>query len=167
MADYYSQMVVRPDIPKTAMSELEFRVLSSVFRHEVIGEDVYFYAPFGPNDSVAMDVPEVITMLAADDGIASSLAECLRDELAGLDPDTNELDFDLSVIGFEGIFQDVVKRSALDYIEVESAWSCSKMLSDGFGGSATLITAGDIEHVSTSDFLEQAIAKLPIGAPPG
>ena len=73
----------------------------------------------------------------------------------------------LMVPGFEGIFQDVVKRSALDYIEVESAWSCSKMLSDGFGGSATLITAGDIEHMSTSDFLEQAIAKLPIGAPPG
>ncbi len=167
MPDYYSQMVVRPDIPKTAMSELEFRVLSAVFRHEVTGEDVYFYAPYGPNDSVAMDVPEVVALLAADDGITSSFADHLREELAGLDPDTTELDFDLSVIGFEGIFQDVVKRSALDYIEIESAWSCSKMLSDGFGGAATLITADDLEHMSTSDFLEQAIAKLPIGAPPG
>lgn len=167
MPDYYSQMVVRPDIPKTAMSELEFRVLSAVFRHEVIGEDVYFYAPFGPNDMVAMDVPEVVALLTADEGIPSTLADHLREELAGLDPDTTELDFDLSVIGFEGIFQDVVKRSALDYIEIESAWSCSKMLSDGFGGAATLITADDLEHMSTSDFLEQAIAKLPIGAPPG
>src|SRR3546814_2542006 len=63
------------------------------------------------------------------------------------------LELDMSVIGFEGIFQDIVQRSALDYVEVEAAWTCSKMRPDGFGGAATLITADDIETVSTAGWL--------------
>lgn len=79
----------------------------------------------------------------------------------------DELELDLSVISFEGIFQDIVKRSSLDYVEVEAAWTCSKMRPDGFGGAATLITADDIQSVSTAGWLEESIARLSGGARPG
>jgi hypothetical protein len=56
-----------------------------------------------------------------------------------------------------------VRRSALDFIEVETAWTCTKMRPDGFGGAATLITADAIEGMSTSSWLDEAIARLDPG----
>jgi hypothetical protein len=165
MADYFSQTVIRPDIPRTAMTALEFKVLSQMFEHEDVGEDVYFCASHGPNDLLFLDLAEARALLAEDEGVASGLADLVRQEMGKSGPDDAELELDLSAIGFEGIFQDIVRRSALEHIEVEAAWTCSKMRPDGFGGAATLITADDIETVSTAGWLEEAIARLSRDAP--
>lgn len=165
MADYFSQTVIRPDIPRTAMTELEWRVLRDMFEHEEVGEDIYFFASHGPNDFVFLEIAEVRRLLEESDGIASSVADLVRKEIGTFDPDAAELELDMSVIGFEGIFQDIIRRSALDHVEVEAAWTCSKMRPDGFGGAATLITADDIEAVSTAGWLEEAIARLSGDAP--
>lgn len=166
MADYFSQTVVRPDIPLTAMTALEHAALAQIFDEECLGETAYFSAGHGPSDFVILEIAEVRALLERDDGIASMLADVVRKQLADLDPVETELEIDLSMTGFEGIFQDVVRRSALDYIEIEAAWTCSKMRSDGFGGAATLITGDDIEWVSTAEWLEKAIARL-MGEAPG
>ncbi|WP_432769029.1 hypothetical protein [Sphingopyxis sp.] len=42
MADYFSQTVIRPDIPRTAMTALEYKVLGQIFDHEDVGDNVYF-----------------------------------------------------------------------------------------------------------------------------
>jgi hypothetical protein len=160
MADYFSQTVIRPDIPRSAMTALEYKVLSQIFDHEDVGDDVYFCAGHGPNDLLFLELAEVKALLTEDEGIASGLSDLVRQEIAKCNPDDVELELDLSMIGFEAIFQDIVQRSALDYVEVEAAWTCSKMRPDGFGGAATLITADDIEAVSTAGWLEQAIARL-------
>jgi hypothetical protein len=165
MADYFSQTVIRPDIPRTAMTELEWRVLRDMFEHEEVGEDIYFCASHGPNDLLFLDLAEVKALLTEDEGVASGLADLVRQEIAKCDADDAELELDMSAIGFEGIFQDIVQRSALDYVEVEAAWTCSKMRPDGFGGAATLITADEIESVSTAGWLEEAIARLSGDAP--
>lgn len=159
MADYFSQTVIRPDIPRTAMTELEFAVLALVFDHEMVGEDVYFRSSSGPSDIVTLPVSDVRRWLLEDEGVASGMADLALKELAELDPDAFDIDFDLSMIGFEGLLQDVVKRSALDFIEVETAWTCSKMRPDGFGGAATLITADAIESLSTAGWLDEAIVR--------
>jgi len=160
MADYFSQTVIRPDISRTAMTELEYAVLALVFDHEIVGEDVYFSSSLGPSDIITLPVSDVRRWLLEDEGVASGMADLARKELAGLDSDAIDIDFDLSVIGFEGILQDVVKRSALDFIEVEAAWTCSKMRPDGFGGAATLITVDAIESVSTAGWLDEAISRV-------
>lgn len=160
MADYFSQTVIRPDIPRAAMTALEYKILGLMFDQEAVGDGVYFCASDGPNDLLFLDRAEGKGLLDEDDGVASGLADLVRKELAERNPDEIELELDMSVIGFEGIFQDIVQRSALDYIEVETAWTCSKMRPDGFGGAATLITADAIESVSTAGWLEQAIAGL-------
>lgn len=165
MADYFSQTVIRPDIPRTAMTALEYKVLRQIFEHEDVGGDVYFCASHGPNDMLYLAAAEAKALLAEDEGVASGLADLVRQEMAQCDPEDVELELDLSVIGFEGIFQDIVRRSALDYVEVEAAWTCSKMRPDGFGGAATLITADDIEAVSTAGWIEEAIARLSGDAP--
>lgn len=160
MADYFSQTVIRPDIPRTAMTALEYKMLSQMFEHEDVGDNVYFCASHGPNDLLYLATSEVKALLAEDEGIGSGLADLVREEMAKCDPDDAEFELDMSVVGFEGIFQDIVRRSALDYVEVEAAWTCSKMRPDGFGGAATLITADDVESVSTAGWLEEAIARL-------
>jgi hypothetical protein len=166
MADYFTQTVIRPEIPRTAMTELEWRILSDMFEHEELGEEIYFFASQGPNELVFVAIAEVRRLLD-EIGVASSVADLVREELGACEADAAELILDFSMIGFEGIFQDVIRRSALDYIEVEAAWTCSKMRSDGFGGAATLITADDIESVSTAGFLEAAVARVVGPAPPG
>ena len=165
MADYFSQTVIRPDIPRTAMTALEYKVLGQIFDHEDVGDDVYFFASHGPNDFVFLEIAEVRRFLEESDGIASSVADLVRKEIGTCDPDAAELELDMSVIGFEGIFQDIVQRSALEHVEVEAAWTCSKMRPDGFGGAATLISANDIGSVSTAGWLEEAIARLSGDAP--
>lgn len=167
MADYFSQTVIRPYIPETAMTALERAVLEKMFDEELVGEEVYFCAPYGPNDLVFLDIAWVKELLDADEGIASTLADHVRGELAKADRDDPELALDMSMIGYEVIFQDIVKRSVLDYVEVETAWTCSKMRPDGFGGAAMLITADDVESLSTAGWLEQAISALAGGAGPG
>lgn len=165
MADYFSQTVIRPDIPRTAMTMLEYKVLGQMFDHEDVGDDVYFCASHGPNDLLFLDLAEVRALLGEDEGVGSGLADLVREEMAKCDPDDVEFELDMSAIGFEGIFQDIVQRSALDYVEVVAAWTCSKMRPDGFGGAATLITADDIESVSTAGWLDEAIARLSGDAP--
>lgn len=164
MTDYFSQTVIRPDIPRTAMTGLEWRVLRDMFEHEEVGEDIYFFSGHGPNDLVYIELAEVRQLLEENADAVSSVSDLVREELGKCDVDAAELELDMSAIGFEGIFQDVIRRSALDYVEVEAAWTCSKMRPDGFGGAATLITADDIESVSTAGFLEEAIARV-VGPP--
>ncbi|WP_062767294.1 hypothetical protein [Sphingopyxis terrae] len=167
MADYFSQTVIRPDIPRAAMTALERKILGEIFEEEAVGDDVYFCASHGPGDLVFLDIAEARALLAEDEAIESSLADLARDVLARVDADADELELDLSVISFESIFQDIVKRSSLDYVEVEAAWTCSKMRPDGFGGAATLITADDIQSVSTAGWLEEAVARLSGDSGPG
>jgi hypothetical protein len=53
---------------------------------------------------------------------------------------------------WESIFQDIVRRSArLRYVTAISAFTCSKMRPDGFGGMAVLITPSAVVGKSTSD----------------
>ena len=53
------------------------------------------------------------------------------------------------------MFQDIIRRSAtLKYVTAVSAFTCSKMRPDGFGGMAVLITASDVMGKSTNDIVE-------------
>src|SRR3546814_7636228 len=108
------------------MTALEYKVLGQIFDHEDVGDDVYFCAGHGPNDLLFLDLAEVKALLTEDEGIASGLADLVRQVIAKCNPDDVELELDMSVIGFEGIFQDIVQRSALDYVEVEAAWTDRK-----------------------------------------
>jgi hypothetical protein len=113
------------------------------------------------NDLLHLDLAEVHQLLEVDPFPDSYAVTVIRDHLRKLDPAESELALDMSVIGYEGIFQDIVKRcDALDDIEVIAAWTCTKMRPDGFGGMATLITADAIETMSTASFLDEARNRL-------
>ncbi len=57
-----------------------------------------------------------------------------------------------------------MRRSpTLDYISVISAFTCSRMRSDGFGGSVVVISADTILGKSTYDLLEEFIRQVAPG----
>lgn len=161
MADYHSPTIVRPDIPRAAMTLLEHRLLIGMFSHEGGEDEVYFFAEDYVNDLLHLDLAEVHQLLEVDPFPDSYAVTAIRDHLRKLDPAEGELALDMSVIGYEGIFQDIIKRcDALDDVEVVAAWTCTKMRPDGFGGMATLITADAIETMSTASFLDEVRNRL-------
>jgi hypothetical protein len=69
-------------------------------------------------------------------------------------------------MSWEAIFQDIVRRSAsLRYVTATSAFTCSKMRPDGFGGMAVLITATAIMGKSTSAIIEDFLAEAHLDEP--
>ncbi len=161
MADYFSQTVIQPDVPVAAMTVLERRILSEIFEYEDMGDDVYFFASAGPNDFLFLSVDEAKTLLAESKGVQSCTAELVEKELGECEAGATELEIDMSMFGYEAILQDIVRRSdTLDHFQVMMAWTCSKMRPDGFGGMAIFITADDIDTMSTTGFLEEALGRL-------
>ncbi len=168
MADYFSQTVIQPDIPVAAMTTLERRILSEVFEYEYMGDDVYFFASTGPNDFLFLSVDEAKALVGECKGVPSCTAELIEKELGEREAGTTELEIDMSMFGYEAILQDIVRRSeTLDHFQVMMAWTCSKMRPDGFGGMAIFITANEIDTMSTTGFLEEALGRLQGDHPPG
>jgi len=170
MADYHSPTVVTPFIPEAEMTALERRVLSLVFDDEPAGDgQLYFHSWCGPSDVISIDADDLRAAHAASQGVDSAIGDHAASMLEQYDraddhgPD-DCFDIDLGEVGhgWPTILADIVRRSTtLDEIVVTAAWTCTKMRSDGFGGSIMRITATGIQHCSTSDMLE-ALREQPI-----
>ncbi len=161
MAEYFSPTVVQPAIPIADMTPLERWLLCAMFEHDVAGDALYFFVRTGVNEPIAARPADVRSLLSANEASGSRAADIVRLRLAACDPAAEEVDIDLSMDGFEGVFQDIVRRSpTLDHVQIMTSWTCTRMRADGFGGAATLITADAIETMSTASFLEAALARL-------
>ncbi len=168
MADYHSPTVVQPTIPDRDMTPLERLLLSRILDCEPDGDGLYFYSETGPNDGIELPLDELRTALSASDGVPSTAYDYVIARLAPGGADDTHIEIDLSGTSWEFILQDIVRRSrTLDHITVVSAFTCTKMRPDGFGGMAVLITADAIKGKSTHDILEDFLAEESVcSAPP-
>ncbi len=163
MADYFTQTVVQQTIPLADMTPLELLVLKGIFESESVNGELYFFSEQGMNDVLSFDPAELREALEQSKDAPSSIYDAVKGELDGADPNAEEIELDLSVTGWEPIFQDIVKRSkTLSHISVMASFTCSRMRPDGFGGMAILITPKEIRGKSTGDLLEEFLneAKL-------
>lgn len=159
MADYFTPTVVQQTVPHAHITPLEIILLSYVFTGEVDGTGWYFFAEQAPADFFSIARRELQDGLNASRHIESE-ANSLVEKLLAEYPDASELDVDLSGATYEFIFQDIVRRSdTLEYVSVASAWTCSKMQPDGFGGMAIVITADTVKGKSTLDFIQDFLAE--------
>jgi hypothetical protein len=164
MADYHFPTVVDPNIPAADMTPLERLILDSVFDTESHDDGVYYHSECGPKSVVSLSVADLRAALEAsreqsESGIGKHVMALLSgsDAEASIDP-PDDIDVDLTGAdsGWDRIFQDIARRSAtIDEIIVTSAFTCTKMRPDGFGGSVMLITAEAIRYRSTIDMLEE------------
>ncbi len=164
MTDYHSPTVVQPNIPAADLTPLEQLILGLVFDTESEEDGVYFHSWCGPSDVVTLSADDLRAALeasreAGDSSIGKHVSSLLaRDDAESSDDPPDDVDVDLTEddCGWDRILQDIVRRSAtIHEIIVTTAFTCTKMRPDGFGGSVMLITADAIRYRSTTDVLEE------------
>jgi hypothetical protein len=102
------------------------------------------------------ELEQALAASPADSAARTYVAKQLADGSAG----AADIVLDLSGTSWEFFFQDVVKRSkTLTYITLVTAFTCSRLRPDGFGGMAVLITPKAIVGKSTNDILEDFISE--------
>lgn len=156
MADYFSPTVINPPIPLAAMLPIERLFLRQLFDEQLEGEAAYYFSEAGPRDLIALPVSDVRTALDAASAETSRMARKLIDEQS--EAILGEADIQIDMCGdlWPDVLQDIVRRAPdLDHLTVTTAYTCSKMLPDGFGGLAMLITASMIRSESTSTLLDR------------
>jgi hypothetical protein len=159
MADYFTPTVVQQTLPLADMTSLEKLVLKVIFETEEIDGQLYCFASESVSDFPSLDAAEVRDALKHANGIPSRLRDLVKTQADALGDGEKTLDLDLTAEGFEFILQDILKRSeTLNHISVTSAFTCSKMRPDGFGGMVTLITPDEILSMSTNAILEKWLA---------
>jgi hypothetical protein len=165
MADYYLPTVIQQPIPQKLISPFEELLLGAVFEHEEEDATIYYFASNTPSDLPSVDRHELIEALAATPQ-KSRLKTFAQNELDEQRESPHvDLDFTASIYGSDAylvILQDIVRRSrgALPYLTIASAWTCSKMRPNGFGGQATIITPRAIRHWSTHAYFQAFIARF-------
>lgn len=171
MADYHSPTVIQPDLPLAAISPLEFLLLTAMFDYEVDDGHGYFYSELGFDCRPDVGIAALRDAYARSEGFDSQIAASVFKVLSGLEgPDNDDLIMLDIADDFEDalhlvILQDIVRRTeGVDWVTVSTAFTCTRMRTDGFGGRASLVTANLIRSRSTDDLLEAFMgeAKLPL-----
>jgi hypothetical protein len=163
MADYFTPTVIQPAIPASDITPLERLLLSHIFYAESDGDRFYFSAHETPADMIWLDRAPLEAALTQSKADADSTAvTVVTGQLARVPVDNVEIELDFSDRSWVSIFQDIIRRSpTLRYITAVSAFTCSKMLPDGFGGMAIVMTASSVMDKSTTDivqdFLNEAV----------
>ena len=161
MADYFSPTVIPEIIPNVDMTKLELLLLSHMFDAASDGDGTYFHSWQGPSDMILVDRAELSAALDVARGNDSRVRDYVAEKLKNATSEDDTIELDMSGLSWEVILQDIVRRSAkLRYITVTTAFMCSKMRADGFGGMALFITGDAIKGCSTTEFLSDCLADI-------
>ena len=161
MADYFSPTVIPEIIPNADMTKLELVLLSHMFNADSDGDGTYFHSWQGPSDLIWVNRAELSAALDEARGSDSQVRDYVEEKLKTAISGDDTIELDMSGVSWEVILQDVVRRSTkLRYITVTTAFTCSKMRADGFGGMALFITADAIKACSTTEFLSDCLADI-------
>ncbi|MFP5511940.1 MAG: hypothetical protein ACLGJC_02480 [Alphaproteobacteria bacterium] len=164
MVKFHDPTVVQQPIPFAVLTPLEHLVLTRIFDIEETGGGLLLHAALGPRETIAVSIGEVRTALAASASVPGRLVPFLSQRLPDAGVTDGVVAFDLSGLSWTFVLQDVVHRSPfLPYVTAVTAFTCTAMRPDGFGGMAVLITADVIRSVSTNDILETWLADGAVG----
>ena len=160
MADYHSPTIIQPSIPNADITPLERLILTNIFDFEPDGDALYLFTELRPSDIFELPAEEFRTAFAASADQPSRVSDYLQYTLANLDAAAEFVEIDISGMSWNFILQDIVRRSrALGYLYVLTAFTCTKMRPDGFGGMVVFVTAETVEGKSTFEILDEFIVK--------
>jgi len=136
MADYYANCVLQPYLPENLVTDADEAFLSAFgFAANRQGGAVYLYAEEYTGSGMVYDDPVEGEREVEEADLSARLQEIIRRS-----------------------------RGAVPWISLEFAYTCSKMKSDGFGGSAWFITGDSVEDISTSGWLQEKIRLMAVAA---
>jgi len=161
MADYESPTIIQPSIPQTSITPLERLLLYNMFQSELDGDKVYFFAKKWIEDLIELNLNELRRAYAESVDLGGQAVAFTAKALAAARPDDVTITLDMTETSWEFFFQDIIAREpGLKYVKALSAWTCSKMKPDGFGGMAVLITAERILGKSTDDVINDFLDEV-------
>lgn len=159
MADLFETTVVDPSIPPGDILTIELMLLAEIFTLDGDDDRIYLHT----ENNTAQILHLTASELSA--ACLETVGECIAKTIANVallkaTASDDKVAVDLSDDGWTDILADIVKRSTtLDFITVETGYSCSKPRKDGFGGRAIYIDGETIAHMSTHDWLQRMIAE--------
>ena len=156
MTDYFSPTVIQPAIPIADMTPLERVLLTHIFNAELDGRTVYFYDDEKPADMIWFDRAPLEATLAQSKSAADSTAVTFVKRSWRKSPLTRSRLNSTSAPcpGKPSSRTSCAARRPLRYITAVTAFTCTEMRSDGFGGMAVLITASEVISKSTDEILQ-------------
>jgi hypothetical protein len=150
------------------MTPLEQLVLTNIFDFEPHGDALYLFTELEPSDTFELPAEEFRVAFAASADVPSRAYDYLRHTVANLDAAVEFVEIDISGMSWNFILQDIIRRSqALGYLYVLTAFTCTKMRPDGFGGMVVFVTADNVEGKSTFEILDEFIVKWEQGGASG
>ena len=168
MADYHSPTIVQPSIPNADMTPLERLILTNIFDFEPDSDALYLFTELGPSDMFELPAEEFRAAFTASADLPSRICDYLQYTFANLDAAAEFVEVDISALSWNFILQDIVRRSqVLGYLYVLTAFTCTKMRPDGFGGMVVFVTAENVEGKSTFEILDEFIVKWEHGGASG
>lgn len=164
MANYSTPTVVIPALPVDCIDPVERFILTTVLEHQIWEGALHLFAQEGVDDEAFVSRTALDAVLDTQAPGTHRLAMLLAAQMR----ETSQADDPQPLICFINdleparVLQGVVRRhpDRLPHVVIQQAFTCSRMRPDGFGGAATLIHAGGIEHVCTTVWARQRIAAL-------
>ncbi len=158
MADYHTPTVLQPVIPECDMTALERLILTHMFGCEVQDDGLYLFAETAIDEMLAFDRAVLAAALDISLGVDGELSDFVRARLDATPPG-EIVDLDMTgELGWQSVLQDILRRSAtLDRIIATSAFTCTRMRPDGFGGMVVLISADQILSQDTWNLTQELI----------
>lgn len=137
MADYYTDCVMKPNIPAHLINDEQMKIIEAFLDGEIVSKDesgkpkLYYFRKESYSGSGVVE---------NEDGTEEELDE---DDLTE-------------------VLEEIVSNSngELTHITLEAACHCNMMRPDGFGGWAVFVSPGSIEWMGTGNWLSQKEAAL-------
>jgi len=161
MADYYTTAIINTPIPKRLLGLGSYKMAAiEAFgfngkEDKIGGEDVVRFAADDYNAEPS----------AHEEDMSPEDFQKLKTILEAWDPEKihgNELALEEHIL--VETLQDVIKASGdkLPYVEIEFAYTCSKLVPESHGGAAYFITADTWEVMGTQQWLSEKKAALAV-----
>jgi hypothetical protein len=150
--------VVQQIIPTSGMTPLERLILTHMFDSEPEGDGLYFFCEDDVREIIELPAAAVKIAFKQSSGGKSRLRSHLAKQVSAHRRGTTPMEVDLTGTSWSCFLQDILRRTpARPYISIVTSFLCTKMRPDGFGGSATLITAKAIQYGCTEDLVDKFI----------
>ncbi|MGL4440055.1 MAG: hypothetical protein ACRCUE_12370 [Bosea sp. (in: a-proteobacteria)] len=164
MAQYATPTVVIPALPVDCLNEVERFILTSVFQHQLWEGSLHLFAEEGIDDEafVCRDTLDAVLdrIEPGTHRLAMLLSAQTMERSQAKDP--QPLICFINELEPARVLQGIVRRHPdhVPHVVIQQAFTCSTMCPDGFGGAATVIHAGGIEHICTTVWARQRVEAL-------
>jgi hypothetical protein len=164
MTDSFATTIIGARIPLADVTPLEQLFLAEIFTCEGDGVHASYFAPEAPASVICPPYLALTEARWASAYTESRLNRFVIETLMRYGQVDTDVEIAVDRRLWETILQDIVRRSSsLPYVPVVTVYPAASPTDWGAGGDASFITADEVRSISTTGFLDDAIARFETG----